>query len=66
MFNAMILMSRDSSIPMNVFDDPMVLFSEVKFPVNKKSEEFERAAQESGVQKYYLDLLDSLEKKYMS
>ena len=35
MLNAMFLMSRDSSILMNIFDDPMVLFSGVKVPVNE-------------------------------
>ncbi len=40
------------------------LAAEILEDVNRRSEEFERTAQDSGVQKYYLDLLDSLEKKY--
>ena len=36
------------------------LAAEILEDVNRRSEEFERTAQDSGVQKYYLDLLDSL------
>lgn len=41
------------------------LSAEILDDVNKKSEEFERTAQESGVQRYYLEMLEALEKKYL-
>ncbi|MDD2494721.1 MAG: hemerythrin domain-containing protein [Tissierellia bacterium] len=45
-------------------------FGETKLPkevmdeVNLKSQEFEQLAQEKGTQKYYINLLENLEKKY--
>lgn len=33
--------------------------------VNSKSEEFEKAAEEKGTQKHYLDILSKLERKYL-
>jgi len=39
---------------------------EILAALDAKSEEFEKAAEEKRTQKYYLDLLDRLEKKYIS
>lgn len=38
---------------------------EIMEEVNRKSEEFEREAEEQGVQKYFLDILDKMEEKYL-
>lgn len=40
------------------------LSKEIMEQVNSLSEEFEKAAEEKGTQKYYLDLLKELEEKY--
>lgn len=41
------------------------LSKEIMEDVNKRTEEFEKQAEEQGTQKYYLDLLSNLEKKYV-
>lgn len=41
------------------------LSKEVLDAIDAKSEEFEKEAEEKGTQKYYLDLLERLEKKYL-
>lgn len=52
-------------------NDAVYKFGETKLPkeileqVNLKSEEFEKEAEKQGTQKYYLDLLESLEKEYI-
>ncbi len=38
---------------------------EIMDRVNKLSEEFEKSAEEKGIQKYYLDILNELERKYL-
>ncbi|NLJ58250.1 MAG: hemerythrin domain-containing protein [Tissierellia bacterium] len=38
---------------------------EVMDRVNKQAEEFEKAAEEKGTQKYYLDMLNRMESKYL-
>jgi hemerythrin-like domain-containing protein len=40
------------------------LSKEIMDDINTKSEEFEKAAEEKGTQKYYLDLLNKLDEKY--
>lgn len=40
------------------------LSKEIMDQVNANSEEFEKAAEEKGTQKYYLDMLNRLEEKY--
>jgi len=52
-------------------NDAVYNFGETNLPkdimeqVNLKSEEFEREAEKCGTQKYYLDILGNLEKKYL-
>ncbi|HAQ42059.1 MAG TPA: hemerythrin [Clostridiales bacterium] len=52
-------------------NDAVYNFGETNLPkdimeqVNLKSEEFEREAEKRGTQKYYLDILGNLEKKYL-
>jgi hemerythrin-like domain-containing protein len=41
------------------------LSKEIIDQINSKSEEFEKAAEEKGTQKYYLDMLSKLEEKYL-
>lgn len=45
----------ERSLPKEILDE-----------VNKKSEDFEKEAEEKGTQKHYLDMLESLEKKYIA
>lgn len=42
------------------------LSKEIMDDVNKRTEEFEKEAENKGTQKYYLDMLENLEKKYLN
>jgi len=52
-------------------DDAVYNFGETKLSkeimeqVNLKTEEFEREAEKNGIQKYFVDILENLEKKYL-
>ena len=52
-------------------NDAVYNFGETKLPkevvdeINLKTEEFEKEAEKKGTQKYFIDMLESLEKKYL-
>lgn len=52
-------------------NDAVYSFGESKLPkeiideINRKTEEFETEAEKKGTQKYYIDILEKLEKKYL-
>jgi hemerythrin-like domain-containing protein len=56
----------------NKENDAVYKFGEKNLPadvleeINKKSEEFENEAEKQGTQKYYIDMLENLEKKYLA
>ncbi|WP_312702266.1 hemerythrin domain-containing protein [Sedimentibacter sp.] len=53
-------------------NDAVYNFGETNLPkeiideINAKTEEFEREAEKKGTQKYYIDILENLEKKYLN
>jgi hemerythrin-like domain-containing protein len=52
-------------------NDAVYSFGETKLPkevieeINLKTEEFEKEAEKNGTQKYFIDILENMEKKYM-